>query len=211
MSGSTHTVCTECYGVDGNHTSTCKHMGQSVASHSSYPPPTTTIQAWLDNGEVGVNVTREVFKEQIFSIIADTIGYLGTCPRKAVGALLVRDGRCISWGYNGAPPGQPHCEENFHGYLKPGWKPATFMHSAAEEKLHLEGCHNATHAEANALAYAARQGISTDGATLYVSVSPCAVCARLLLAAGIVRVVYNEEYRDRSGVELLLQGGVAID
>ena len=70
------------------------------------------------------------------------------------------------------------------------------------------GCRNATHAEANALAFAARQGISTDGGTLYVTVSPCNVCARLLIAAGIVSVWYDEEYRDRRGLELLEEAGI---
>ena len=70
------------------------------------------------------------------------------------------------------------------------------------------GCRNATHAEANALAFAARQGISTDGATLYVTVSPCLDCSRLLIAAGIVTVIYEEEYRDDRGIELLRRAGV---
>jgi dCMP deaminase len=98
----------------------------------------------------------------------------------------VRDGRCVTWGYNGAPPGLPHCQHL--GDVMP--------------------CTNATHAEANALAFAARQGISTEGGTLYVTLSPCDVCARLLIAAGIERVVYEEEYRDPSGIELLTEAGV---
>jgi deoxycytidylate deaminase len=72
----------------------------------------------------------------------------------------------------------------------------------------LHGCRNATHAEANALAAAARQGISTARATLYVTVSPCDTCARLLIASGIERVVYLEEYRDESGVRLLREAGL---
>jgi dCMP deaminase len=119
--------------------------------------------------------------------IARQLSALGTCDRKQVGALIIRDGRCVSWGYNGAPPGLPHCGENNHGWPIPT----------------AEGCRNATHAEANALAFAARQGISTDGGTLYVTVSPCDVCARLLVAAGIVEVFYQEQYRDTSGMELL--------
>jgi len=70
------------------------------------------------------------------------------------------------------------------------------------------GCRNATHAEANALAFAARQGISTEGGTLYVSISPCGNCARLLLAAGIQRVVYEDPYRESEGIELLSEAGV---
>ena len=72
------------------------------------------------------------------------------------------------------------------------------------------GCRNATHAEANALAFAARQGISTDGATLYVTVSPCLDCSRLLIAAGVKAVYYKEEYRDSRGLELLTTAGIEL-
>lgn len=73
------------------------------------------------------------------------------------------------------------------------------------------GCRNATHAEANALASAARQGISTEDCTLYVTLAPCETCARLLIAAGIRRVVYHKPYRDTRGVKLLLGSGVSVD
>ena len=72
------------------------------------------------------------------------------------------------------------------------------------------GCRNVIHAEANAVAFAARQGISTEGATLYVTVSPCQVCAQLLIAAGIVEVVFQEMYRDRTGIELLQEAGLIV-
>ncbi len=124
-------------------------------------------------------------KDLVFMSVALQIGELGTCSRKQVGAVITRDGRAISWGYNGAPPGMPHCEH-----------------------FDDEPCTTATHAEANALAFAARQGISTDGATLYVTVSPCEVCSKLLIAAGIERVVWGEAYRDPSGVDLLQRAGV---
>jgi dCMP deaminase len=136
-------------------------------------------------------------KEQVFLKIANELGQLSTCPRKAVGAVIVRDGRCISWGYNGAPPGLPHCTENECGKLNPPYPP-------------VYGCRNATHAEENALAFAARQGISTDGGTLFVSTSPCDVCARLLIAAGIAHVIAQEAYRDLAPIELLRDGGVGV-
>jgi len=79
-----------------------------------------------------------------------------------------------------------------------------------ERMLAQRGCRNATHAEANALAFAARAGISTDGATLYASVSPCEGCARLLIAAGIRRVVFLTPYRDLSGIALLQEAGVSV-
>lgn len=122
--------------------------------------------------------------------VAKTISQLGTCDRKQVGAVIVRNGRCITWGYNGAPPGMPHCSENNHGW-------GTMRGNDSQ------GCRNAIHAEANALAFAARQGISVEGATLYVTISPCETCARLLIAAGIQSFHWEEEYRDRAGIELL--------
>lgn len=73
------------------------------------------------------------------------------------------------------------------------------------------GCRNSIHAEANAVAFAARQGISTDGGTLYVGVSPCVTCSHLLVAVGIVAVYYREEYRDRRGVELLIAAGIRTE
>jgi len=124
-------------------------------------------------------------KDRVFLGIAHQLSELGTCERAQVGAIITKDGRCISWGYNGAPAGLPHC-------------------------VHTDDlpCQNATHAEANAICFAARQGISTEGGTLYVTLSPCAVCARLTIAAGIVRVVWSFTYRDPAGSDLLAQAGV---
>lgn len=163
-------------------------------------------------------IARDILKRDTFMKVAEQISRLGTCPRKAVGAVLVRDGRAISWGFNGAPPGAPHCEENHHG-----WKESIEMEFralgrtswnvrevAADATILIEerGCLNATHAEANALAFAARQGISTDHAELYVTVSPCATCAALLIAAGIRRVYYLEPYRDETGIRMLHRANV---
>jgi len=144
--------------------------------------------------------------------VAQTLAKLGTCPRKAVGAVLVRDGRAVSWGYNGAPPHLPHCEDNHHGWqMLPEYAENLDPSEVAdieEEQIRNFGCRNATHAEANALAFAARQGISTDGTTLFVTVAPCDVCSKLLIAAGIRRVYYEEEYRDPAGIELLKLAGI---
>ena len=111
-----------------------------------------------------------------------------------------------------------HCEDNDHG-----WKPVTGTEALflaeqlgdqwlgtnmGEVAAARFGCKNATHAEANAIAAAAKQGISTEGATCYTTVSPCATCARLLIAAGITRVVAAEAYRDLSGWDLLIDAGI---
>lgn len=159
-------------------------------------------------------------KDVVFLDMAIELGKLGTCDRKKVGAIITIDGRAVSWGYNGAPPGLQHCDENGHGWAGQEHLQGDFwdvqavrMESASasrwrEQMLRRHGCRNVTHAEANAVAFAARQGTRTEGGTCYVVVSPCANCARLLVAAGIVRVVWAETYRDPAGSELLEAAGV---
>lgn len=153
-------------------------------------------------------MSRARFKDEVFLGVAVAIGQLGTCDRGKVGAVIVKDGRCVTWGYNGAPPGMPHCSENFHG-----WEGNTRSktHKSYMNAARTLGCRNATHAEANALAFAARQGISTDGGTLYVECVPCINCARLVVASGITRVVAHREYRDPSGHDVLASAGVVVD
>jgi hypothetical protein len=87
---------------------------------------------------------RDVLKDRVFLGIAHDLGQLGTCDRKRVGALIVKDGRCVSWGFNGAPPGLPHCEENNHGWdpLRPD-DPEGYL----SRRLGSIGCLNATRAQ----------------------------------------------------------------
>lgn len=158
---------------------------------------------------MNMGTERQWQKDQTFLDVAIRIGLLGTCDRAHVGAVITRDGRAVSWGYNGAPSGAPHCDENDHGWRGKFAKlPDTGRRKM--EALNTHGCRNATHAEANALAFAARQGISTDNSTLYVERTPCGQCARLLIAAGVRRVVCAIEYRNTEGLELLRQAGVEV-
>ena len=111
------------------------------------------------------------------------------CKRRQVGALLVKKKMIISDGYNGTPSGfENNCED--------------------ENNVSLP---YVLHAEANAITKVARSNNSSDGATLYVTASPCIECAKLIIQAGIVRVVYGEEYRIRDGIELLRQAGIQVD
>jgi deoxycytidylate deaminase len=118
---------------------------------------------------------REQLKIEVMCEIVKSISKLGTCKRAKVGALIVRDGRIISTGCNGSPPGFPHCEdvgcEMSNGH-----------------------CIRTTHAEANAIAFAARHGIATAGAIMYIygwvtggDLGICPACNKLALSAGIVR------------------------
>lgn len=103
--------------------------------------------------------------------IARDVATRGTCLRRHVGAVVVRDRRILSTGYNGSPPGQQHCTEV--GCL-----------------LEQGRCIRTLHAEQNALIQAALHGVSTQNATLYATCRPCHVCARMIVGAGIVRVVF---------------------
>jgi dCMP deaminase len=127
-----------------------------------------------------------------------------TCDRAHVGAVIAKDGRIISTGYNGAPAGTVHCRHV--GGFAPS--PLSLSRSTMPASI---GCAIAIHAEANAIAYAARHGVSVEGSTVYTTVSPCHSCAQLMIAAGLVRVVYGRAYRDLSGVELLSDAGVTVE
>ena len=110
------------------------------------------------------------------------------CKRRQVGALLVKDKTIISDGYNGTPSGFPNvCEDD---------NDTTFPY--------------VLHAEANAIAKVAQSNNSSDGATLYVTASPCIECAKLIIQAGIKRVVYSEKYRLTDGIDLLERAGVKV-
>ena len=111
------------------------------------------------------------------------------CKRRQVGALLVKDKMIISDGYNGTPSGFENVCEDEYGVTKP----------------------YVLHAEANAISKVAMSGNSSDGSTLYVTASPCIECAKLIIQAGIKRVVYRDEYRLTDGVDLLRRAGVEVE
>lgn len=108
------------------------------------------------------------------------------CIRRKVGAILVKDQMIISDGYNGTPAGFENVCEDESGATKP----------------------YVLHAEANAITKVARSGNSSDGSTLYVTASPCVECSKLIIQAGIKRVVFNEMYRIADGLDLLRRAGV---
>lgn len=111
------------------------------------------------------------------------------CQRRQVGALVVKEGMIISDGYNGTPSGFENvCEDN-NGITKP----------------------YVLHAEANAITKLARSSNNSDGATIYITASPCIECAKLIIQAGIKRVVYGEKYRLTDGIELLERAGIEIE
>jgi dCMP deaminase len=121
--------------------------------------------------------------------IAKEWGQLSYCQRKKVGAIIVRDKMIISDGYNGTPSGFENCCEDEDNNTK--WY--------------------VLHAEANAISKVARSTQSCEGATLYITLSPCKDCSKLIHQSGIKRVVYNQEYKDCSGLDFLRKAGVEVD
>ena len=114
---------------------------------------------------------------------------LSHCKRRQVGALIVKDKMIISDGYNGTPTGFENCCEDDEGYTK--WY--------------------VLHAEANAILKVASSTQSTRGSTLYVTLSPCTDCSKLIFQSGILRVVYITEYKDRTGLDFLVKSGVKVE
>lgn len=121
--------------------------------------------------------------------MAETWGKLSYCKRRQVGAIIVKNRMIISDGYNGTPTGFENVCEDEDNYTK--WY--------------------VLHAEANAILKVASSTQSCDGATLYVTLSPCRECSKLIHQSGISRVVYSEAYKDLSGVEFLKKAGVIVN
>lgn len=129
--------------------------------------------------------------DEYFLNIADVVASRSTCDRKNVGAVLVRDKTILSTGYNGSIRGMPHCDEIGH-WMENGHCIATI------------------HAEQNAIVQAARNGVTIDRATLYVTASPCWSCFKTVANAGVVRIVYREFYRDERIFEVAQRIGIEL-
>ncbi|MBR6347291.1 MAG: dCMP deaminase family protein [Bacteroidales bacterium] len=121
--------------------------------------------------------------------MAEVWSHNSYCKRRRVGALLVKDRMIISDGYNGTPSGFENICEDEDGVTKP----------------------YVLHAEANAITKVAKSGNSSQGATLYVTASPCVECSKLIIQAGIKRVVYRDEYRLTDGIDLLRRAGIEVE
>jgi dCMP deaminase len=131
--------------------------------------------------------------DDYFMAVAKIVATRATCPRLFSGAVLVKDHRIISTGYNGSPPGLPHCTDAGH-LLEEGH------------------CVRTIHGEHNALLQAAALGsISTKGATMYTKYSPCIHCAKYVVACGVTRVVIGKVYRNAPAVDYLREAGLQVD
>lgn len=136
--------------------------------------------------------------DEIFMQVAEVVSQRSTCLRRKVGAVLVKDKHIMATGYNGAPTGMPHCTECLRKKLK---VPSGERHEICR----------AVHAEQNVIIQAAIHGRDTRGSEIYTTCSPCSICAKILLNAGIRRVVYKGDYPDKLAMKILDDGGVIIE
>ncbi|MFA5152069.1 MAG: cytidine/deoxycytidylate deaminase family protein [Clostridia bacterium] len=137
--------------------------------------------------------------DEYFMQVVHLVKTRSTCLRRKVGAVIVKDKRILATGYNGAPVGCRHCEET--GCLRQK------LNVPSGERHEL--C-RAIHAEQNAIVQAAKAGTSIDGSTIYVSAQPCVICAKLLINAGIIRIVFEGDYPDELSKELLDESGIEL-
>lgn len=139
--------------------------------------------------------------DEYFMEMAELTAKRATCSRRQVGAVIVRDNRAVATGYNGAPRGLAHCEEK-GGCLR--------------QKLNIpsgqrhELC-RALHAEQNAIISAASMGNAIEGGTIYITHQPCVICAKMIVNAGIRRIVVREGYPDELSMEILDEAGLKVE
>lgn len=135
--------------------------------------------------------TQRVDWHDYFMNIAEQVATRSTCARKHVGAVIVRDKTILSTGYNGSLRGAPHCDEVGHD-------------------IENDHCVRTVHAEANAVAQAAKHGVRIDQSEIYVTASPCLTCFKRLANAGITAVYFKEFYRDERITRYAQQAGVTL-
>lgn len=171
---------------------------------------------------------RQLQYDVAYMKMAQAIGELSYANRNKVGCIIVsKNGQVISQGFNGTPAGYDNCCEEPQCFCK--WIHGCKIQSKPiSEVLDVEYCahinygrpcdclilttkHEVLHAESNAIAKCAKWISSTEGATLYVTLSPCFECSKIIIQAGIKRVCYSEEYRDRTGIDFLKNNGIIVE
>ncbi len=138
--------------------------------------------------------------DEYFMEITRLVSRRSSCLRRQVGAVLVKDKNILASGYNGVPTGITHCAET--GCLR-----AKLNVPSGERHELCRGLH----AEQNAIIQAAKHGTNIDGATLYSTTMPCIICAKMIINAGILRVVYEEGYADELSREMVAESGLLVE
>lgn len=157
-------------------------------------------------------------RDQMLMEVAQVISARATCSRAQVGVVVHRQGRILVTGYNGAPAGIDHCDHTCDcgglGSRAEMGRPVVLK--GDDEDLHYTDCASeqpcliSVHAECNAIAWAARWGISLEGSELFTTMCPCLPCAQLIINAGITRVIASQAYRSPEGLALLKKVGIAL-
>lgn len=150
-------------------------------------------------------MTEEVYVrpswDEYFLEVMHALAKRATCSRGRTACVIVKDNQMIASGYVGSPPGLPHCDDVGHLMKK----------MLNDDGSVSEHCVRTIHAEQNAICQAARRGVSIEGGTLYCKLAPCRICAMLLIACGIKRVVAEYKYqKGTEGEEMMLQAGIEI-
>ncbi len=138
--------------------------------------------------------------DEYFIELAEVVSKRSTCLRRKVGALIVKNNRILATGYNGVPSGIRHCSET--GCLR-------ILNNIPSGQRH-ELCRG-IHAEQNAIVQAAFLGVSINDSTLYCTNQPCILCAKMLINAGVKRIVVKDGYPDEAAVEMLSEAGLIIE
>jgi dCMP deaminase len=133
---------------------------------------------------------QRITREEMLTEMARTVAKRSTCQRLQVGCVIALGGRVLSLGYNGAPSGFPDCDPSLCNVNAP--------------------CTRTIHAEANAIAFAAKVGINLSGSIICCTHSPCLDCAKLIINSGIREIYFLEVYRDESPIELLAEAGIRV-
>ncbi len=139
--------------------------------------------------------------DEYFMQMAELTAKRSTCLRRQVGAIIVKDKHIIATGYNGAPKGLPHCDELGGCYREKLGIPSGERHELCR----------ALHAEQNAIIQAATLGQSIEGATIYVTHQPCIICAKMIINAGITRIVVRSGYPDKMSEEMVKEANLKIE
>jgi dCMP deaminase len=137
---------------------------------------------------------------EYFINIAKLTAERSTCMRRKVGAVIVKDKQIVATGYNGAPKGVAHCDEIGGCIREKQGIPNGERHELCR----------AIHAEQNAIIHAATSGQSIEGATIYITNQPCAICAKMIINAGIRKIIVAEGYPDKFAVDILSEAGLQI-
>jgi dCMP deaminase len=140
--------------------------------------------------------------DEYFLEVMDTVAQRANCDRGRAASIIVKNKRIVATGYVGAPAGLPTCDEVGH-LIKVAYDERGGQH---------KHCVRTTHAEANAIAQAAKHGTAIDGATIYIRMTPCLDCTKLLINAGITRIVCRKRYHaDHDSMEMLQQAGIDLE